>query len=227
MTFLLLVHLVALSAAVSGLSGHPVFGPAGGDAGQDGPQTDGRAEGHGHPALEAQPVGADRDQPGSDHVHMEDVRQKVGAPPTPRRAPCLAAATRINPRSPVCRLQHHGSAAGPAAPQHEQPGARQLRRPAEQHRGVRRGSVPPGRAARRAGNLARSGQAGSSSGPVLHFVSLYVCVLLQGLYSAVSEILQHLKEQFPAHSQHAKVRSLAALLLYKDGVPPEGLGSLQ
>lgn len=31
--------------------------------------------------------------------------------------------------------------------------------------------------------------------------------LLQGLYSTVSEILQHLKEQFPPHSQHAKVCS--------------------
>uniref|UniRef100_A0A665TNR1 Anaphase-promoting complex subunit 5 n=1 Tax=Echeneis naucrates TaxID=173247 RepID=A0A665TNR1_ECHNA len=33
----------------------------------------------------------------------------------------------------------------------------------------------------------------------------------QGLYSAVSEILQHLKEQFPPHSQHAKLWMLCDL----------------
>ncbi|KAG7453969.1 anaphase-promoting complex subunit 5 [Solea senegalensis] len=33
----------------------------------------------------------------------------------------------------------------------------------------------------------------------------------QGLYAAVSEILQHLKEQFPAHSQHAKLWMLCDL----------------
>uniref|UniRef100_A0AAQ4RU33 Anaphase-promoting complex subunit 5 n=1 Tax=Gasterosteus aculeatus aculeatus TaxID=481459 RepID=A0AAQ4RU33_GASAC len=33
----------------------------------------------------------------------------------------------------------------------------------------------------------------------------------QGLYSAVSEILQHLKEQFPPHSQHAKLWMLCNL----------------
>lgn len=32
--------------------------------------------------------------------------------------------------------------------------------------------------------------------------------MLQGLYGAVSEIIQHLKEQFPPHTQHAKVHSL-------------------
>lgn len=30
-------------------------------------------------------------------------------------------------------------------------------------------------------------------------------LVLQGLYAAVSDILQHLKDQFPAHTQHAKV----------------------
>lgn len=69
--------MTLLSAAVLGLSGHSVSGPAGGDTGQDSPQTDGRPEGHGHPALEAQSVGADRDQPRSDDVHLEDVRQEV------------------------------------------------------------------------------------------------------------------------------------------------------
>lgn len=54
---------------------------------------------------------------------------------------------------PLCVVQHHGSAAGPAASQHEQSGAGQLRGPAEQHGGVRRGALPPGRAARRAGNV--------------------------------------------------------------------------
>lgn len=49
-------------------------------------------------------------------------------------------------------MQHHGSAAGPAASQHEQSGAGQLRGPAEQHRGLCRGSLPPGRATRWAGN---------------------------------------------------------------------------
>lgn len=34
----------------------------------------------------------------------------------------------------------------------------------------------------------------------------------QGLYLAVSEILQHLKEQFPPHSQNAKVRSLNCII---------------
>lgn len=69
--------MITLSAVVPGLSGHSVSGPAGGDAGEDSPQTDGCSEGHWHPALEAQPVGADRDQPGPDYVHMEDVRQEV------------------------------------------------------------------------------------------------------------------------------------------------------
>lgn len=48
----------------------------------------------------------------------------------------------------LCLFQHHGPAAVAAAPQHEQPGAGELRGPAEQHRGVRRRSVSPGRAAR-------------------------------------------------------------------------------
>lgn len=30
-------------------------------------------------------------------------------------------------------------------------------------------------------------------------------VAFQGLYSAVAELLQHLKQQFPPHSQNAKV----------------------
>lgn len=38
--------------------------------------------------------------------------------------------------------------------------------------------------------------------------------LLQGLYSAVSEIFQHLKEQFPPHTQHAKVLSLSHIVLF-------------
>lgn len=66
-----------LSVIVPGVSGHSVIGPAGGNTGQDSTQTDGRTEGHRHPALEAQSVRADRDQPGSDYVHMEDVWQKV------------------------------------------------------------------------------------------------------------------------------------------------------
>lgn len=50
----------------------------------------------------------------------------------------------------------------------------------------------------------------SSSSRVKHLTLCPVSVwpLLQGLYSAVSEILLHLKEQFPPHSQHAKVCSL-------------------
>lgn len=47
----------------------------------------------------------------------------------------------------------------------------------------------------------------------------HVCLLLlQGLYCAVSDILQHLKEQFPPHSQHAKVRSLNPTVIFRTDI---------
>lgn len=45
-------------------------------------------------------------------------------------------------------------------------------------------------------------------------------VVLQGLYSAVSELLQHLKEQFPPHSQNAKVSPVC--LRWTAAVPAGG-----
>lgn len=38
-----------------------------------------------------------------------------------------------------------------------------------------------------------------------HVVGVTRCVRVQGLYTATSDIIKHLKQQFPPHTQHAKV----------------------